>query len=312
MTGDRVCARLRVAGSPEDADQEIGVPRGAPRQSHVWGCPRPERCRRLIEPATTGRCRDQVVATSMRARSGARRATGGHAYCQPLRNGRRVRARTPNAVYLAAVPQRTPQEKSRRDACATRLPPLSTWCWARRLRSPFPAAVHMVLGRDARVPRFLPLFTWYWARGPRSEGRIGAGAAVPSPGRRSVGPTGQRIPAWGRASASPQERWRCLGQSRPKVCRPNGPENTSLGQSVSVAPGTLASPCPIQAEGLSAQRARGTQPGAERQRRPRNAERQRPQAEGLQESMPVCWPGLPQTSGLPPPGAYARSGRRTE
>jgi hypothetical protein len=96
-------------------------------------------------------------------------------------------------------------------------------------------------------------------------------------GRRSVGPPGQRNPAWGRASASPQEpranerqaeglqeAWACsaralresqpsrprrsflcipeaatgVSRHRPKVCRPTGPEETSLGQSVSVAPGT--------------------------------------------------------------------------
>jgi hypothetical protein len=54
-----------------------------------------ERCRRLIEPATTRRCRNQVVATSTRARSGTRRATGGYAHHQPPRSTPPMRARTP-------------------------------------------------------------------------------------------------------------------------------------------------------------------------------------------------------------------------
>jgi hypothetical protein len=61
----------------------------------AWRRARFERCRRLIEPATTNCCRDRVVAASPRARFGARTATGDHAYHRPSRNTRRMRARTP-------------------------------------------------------------------------------------------------------------------------------------------------------------------------------------------------------------------------
>jgi hypothetical protein len=49
----------------------------------------------------------------------------------------KMRAGTPNATCLAAVPQRIPQEKSRRDACATSAAP----------------AIYTVLGGHARAPR---------------------------------------------------------------------------------------------------------------------------------------------------------------
>jgi hypothetical protein len=61
-----------------------------------------ERCRRLIEPATTGRCRDQVVAVSTRARSGARMGPGGHAYPSHQSARPKMRAGTP------ALPGRVP------------------------------------------------------------------------------------------------------------------------------------------------------------------------------------------------------------
>jgi hypothetical protein len=111
-----------------------------------------------------------------------------------------------------------------------------------------------------------------------------------------------------------------VAEHRPKVCRPNGPEEISLGQSASGAPGTETARCTgrrsvgptgqrksasgrapaapqerspqgAQAEGLSAQRARGNQPGAERQRRPRNRDRKvhRPK---------VCRPNGPEEISL--------------
>jgi hypothetical protein len=62
------------------------APREHPANPASGGVPESGRCRRLIEPATTGLCRNHVVAASMRARFGARRATGSRAYRQPPRN----------------------------------------------------------------------------------------------------------------------------------------------------------------------------------------------------------------------------------
>jgi hypothetical protein len=123
-------------------------------------------------------------------------------------------------------------------------------------------------------------------------------------GRRSVGPTGQRNPAWGtakqlssqaeglsarraRGTQPGAQRSNCL--HRPKVCRPNGPEEPSLGHS-EATPQDRPSPdpagrrsagiatsqetpaiVPSQAEGLSARRARGAQPGAQRSDAPGKA-----------------------------------------
>jgi hypothetical protein len=107
--------RRRLDAFPEDADQEIGVPRDAPRQSQTWRCARP-RARRPqgdggpgLSAASAQRAPDageDARAPRMRLANprsgealgperGDRRATGDRAYQQPPRNAPRMRARTP-------------------------------------------------------------------------------------------------------------------------------------------------------------------------------------------------------------------------
>jgi hypothetical protein len=76
------CGRDQIAATdPEPAGRQETKDGPATSQRAPEPAGRRERaesghCRRLIEPATTGCGRDQVAATSMRVRSGARRATG--------------------------------------------------------------------------------------------------------------------------------------------------------------------------------------------------------------------------------------------
>jgi hypothetical protein len=86
-SGARRATENRANLSPQSARPGCG--RGRPRSQARLANPGsedtlvPERYRRLIEPATTGLGRNRVVAASMRARSGARRATENRANLSP-------------------------------------------------------------------------------------------------------------------------------------------------------------------------------------------------------------------------------------
>jgi hypothetical protein len=109
-----------------------------------------------------------------------------------------------------------------RDVCVPHFLPLFTWCWVGMPAFPVSCRCSHGIGRGARVRReesalappcpvqaeglSVQRARGYQPGAERQRRPRNAGAALSNPGRRSVGPTGQRNPAWGRASASPQER----------------------------------------------------------------------------------------------------------
>jgi hypothetical protein len=106
-TGEHACARLCFGGSPEDADQEIGVPRGAlpiPRLEMRSSPSAEPTGRRGTVPIASlratgpkmragtpalpgGGLANPTVGDALVPERGARRATGNRAYRQPARDG---------------------------------------------------------------------------------------------------------------------------------------------------------------------------------------------------------------------------------